>query len=230
MGQFIPLKEICLDASQYPIKIRRRKNGQVKLTFLIPITTPLQFSGLSDKDPFLPREYTQARITLIVSPEDLQKLADADRGLLGACIACQCAVADSTIHPRPFPKRKRVATLIKRWASNEAKDIYPTIKYLLQHPEGQSARFRQVLSLVKASKAQMSVDPHLTPVDITAWLIEQLHEEEWESSGLRRPMTSIERFPKEYLYTKLHMIRCTPDNLPDRAYSLEKVLQEVLSS
>jgi len=203
MRKLISLNEICLDPLQYPLKLKKRQDGQVTVTCTIPIS--------------LHEENTQAQITLIVSPEDLQKLANVHRGLLGASIAWQCSTADFLISPRPFPKRKRIASM-------DAKGVYQTIKYLQRHPDGQSHWFRK---LVQAVQQSFNVCP--SAMDITAWLIEQLHGVEWTACGLRRPTDNVPKFAKEYLYTKPRMIQCTPDNLPDLASKLNKVIRKVLA-
>jgi hypothetical protein len=203
MQRWTSINDIFLDSTQYPVKKPKPlKNGQIKVTFSIPIF--------------------QGKVTITCLPDELPKLAYGHRGLLGATIAWQCHVAEMTLHPNPLaPKRGSSRNIVKWMASNDAKRLHPTIVYFHKHPEVHYHRYAQLVKAV----GQTSVSKNgPTPREITAWLIEQLYLGDWDFVGLKRPTDDIARFAKEYLYTPPHMISCTPENLPEQSEQLWQIL------
>jgi hypothetical protein len=157
------------------------------------------------------------QLTFIVSSDDLEKLANAHRGLLGAALACQASEADMRLRPRG-PKRRSFKTYTKLFASQQAKQIYPAVQWLIKYPEFQKEWFRDLCVAVKRSR-------HATPSAqyITAWLVEQLYHREFDFENLRRPTQNIDKFAREYLYTQPKMIEYMP-------YELREIVKKALAA
>ena len=120
-------------------------------------------------------------------------------------IAHQYRRALAQTMPDRFPKRRNVRSLVAFIVRGEAQLLYPFLQALLPHPDHWSLRFAYILVTVtrilgRVPKAR----------ELTAWLVESLHELPFASSGVIRPTQGMghadwdegTRFAQKYLYPR----------------------------
>jgi hypothetical protein len=152
------LKDFDLHPTQYPVTITEHSHGKRKgqVTVCIPFpTTP-------------PAEGRTVSFRCTLTPEELCELAKVPPWVFAHVMARQAAKAAYKLFP-PGPRRKEPRTLHKWVASREAKRIHPNIKWFHENKQYQPAWFKDLCEAVKRS-----TNSNPTPIDITAWVIEQL--------------------------------------------------------
>jgi hypothetical protein len=175
-------EELHLHTALHPVTVRHHRNGQVTVSLPFPSTPP--------------DEGCTVTLTCTLTPDELRQLAKVPPIIFADVMSAQLAQAAYTLFPPPAPRRKSPKTLLKWEASKEAKRMYPTIQWLMKHPEYQKNWFKELYTAVERST---SVNPKAS--DITAWIVERLFPQVWEHYGLCKP-TEHPRFTNDYLYTK----------------------------
>ena len=136
------------------IKHRGKRKGQVTVRIPFPATPPAE--GLT------------LIFTVTLTKDEVRQLAKVPPWVFAHVMARQAAKAAYKLFP-PGPRRKEPRTLHKWEASREAKKIYPHIKWFYVNKQYQPAWFKDLCEAVKRS-----TNSNPTPIDITAWVIEQL--------------------------------------------------------
>lgn len=197
---------------QHPVRVTvHRKKNLVTVQIPFPLTPP-------DTPPENSRTVD---VTCTLTPGDLYLFATLPPLVFADVMTAYLAQAAREVFPSlstpTAPKRREADTLLKWKAAGEAKRMYPTVQWLLKHPEMQNPWFTDLQAAVQRSR-----NGPPTASDITAWVIERLFAPEWEQADLTKP-TRLADFAKGYIYSDRG--RRARDYMP---YDLEEMIRPLL--